>query len=107
MAALLSPALAMPSAVGQLAPTLPAGKLPAEKARAAAQDFEAVFINSMVQQIFAEVKGEGPLGDGVGTGVWRSFLGEEYAKSFAKAGGIGLSNDIYRALLARQEASQS
>jgi Rod binding domain-containing protein len=36
--------------------------------------------------------------------VWRSFLGEEYAKSFAKAGGIGLADHVYRALIAQQEA---
>ena len=33
------------------------------KARAAAQDFEAVFLNSMFQQMFADV-GEGPFGGG-------------------------------------------
>lgn len=81
-----------------------AGTAPAEKARSTAQDFEAVFLNSMFQQMFASVGGEGPFGGG-GTSVWRSFLTDEYAKSFAKAGGIGIGNEVYRALIAQQEAS--
>ena len=72
------------------------------KAKATSQDFEAVFLNSMFQQMFTGVSGEGPLGGSGGAGVWRSFLTDEYSKSFAKAGGIGLSDTIYRELIARQ-----
>jgi len=75
------------------------------KARSTAQDFEAVFLNSMFQHMFAGIDGEGPFGGSGGAGVWRSFLSEEYAKSFAKAGGIGLADPVYRSLLAHQEAS--
>jgi Rod binding domain-containing protein len=74
------------------------------KARAAAQEFEAVFLNTMFQQMFTAIDGEGPFGGQGGAGVWRSFLTEEYAKSFAKAGGIGLADDVYRTLIAQQEA---
>jgi peptidoglycan hydrolase FlgJ len=74
------------------------------KARATATEFEAVFLNSMFNQMFAGIDGDGPFGGSGGAGVWRSFLSEEYAKSFAKAGGIGLADHVYRALLAQQEA---
>lgn len=83
-----------------------AGKLNAtskEKARASAQDFEAVFINSMFQQMFTGLQGEGPFGGNGATGVWRSFLTDEYSKSFAKAGGIGIADQVYRSLMAQQE----
>ena len=73
------------------------------RARAAAQDFEAVFINSMFSQMFTDVGGEGPFGGAGATGVWRSLLTQEYSKSFVKAGGIGIANDVYRSLLAHQE----
>jgi flagellar protein FlgJ len=73
------------------------------KARANAQDFEATFLNSMFQHMFAGVDGEGPLGGSAGTGVWRSFLTDEYAKSFAKTGGIGIADQVYRSLLTQQE----
>ena len=72
------------------------------KARAAAQDFEAVLLNTMFSQMSTGTDGEGPFGGGPGAGVWRSFLTDEYAKSFAKAGGIGLSDHVYRALIAQQ-----
>jgi peptidoglycan hydrolase FlgJ len=77
---------------------------PHEKARAAAQEFEAVFLNSMFSEMFTAIDGEGPFGGGPGAGVWRSFLTDEYAKSFARAGGIGIADDVYRTLLAQQEA---
>jgi Rod binding domain-containing protein len=72
------------------------------KAKASAQDFEAVFLNSMFSQMTSGIKGEGPFGDTPGTGVWRSMLTEEYSKSFAKAGGVGISNDVYRTLILQQ-----
>jgi Rod binding domain-containing protein len=75
----------------------------ADKARGAAQDFEAVFLNAMFQQMFSNV-GQGPFGGGQAAGVWRTFLTDEYAKSFAKAGGIGIADHVQRALLAQQEA---
>ena len=82
-----------------------AGKTGVARAKSAAQDFEAVFLGQMFQHMFTGIDGEGPFGGGVGVGIWRSFLTEQYAKSFAKAGGVGLANHVYRSLLAHQEAS--
>ena len=73
-----------------------------KKTRAQAQDFEAMFLNSMFSQMTSSLKGEGPFGDTPGTGVWRSMLTEQYSKSFAKAGGVGLSNDVFRTLILQQ-----
>ena len=73
------------------------------KAKAASQDFEAVFLNSMFQQMFTGMEGEGPMGGKGASGVWRSFLTDEYSKSFAKAGGIGIADQVYRSLLKQQE----
>jgi Rod binding domain-containing protein len=72
------------------------------KAKGAAQDFESVFLNSMFSQMTSGIKGEGPFGDTPGTGVWRSMLTEEYSKSFAKAGGVGIASDVYRTLILQQ-----
>jgi Rod binding domain-containing protein len=76
------------------------------KARATAQDFEAVFLNSMFQHMFTGMDGDGPFGGNGATGVWRSMLTDEYAKSFAKSGGIGIADQVYRTLIAQQEARQ-
>ncbi len=74
------------------------------KARAAAQDFEAVFLNSMFQNMFTGISGDGPFGGSGAVGVWRSMLTDEYSKSFAKSGGIGIADQVYRTLMAQQEA---
>jgi len=72
------------------------------KAKATATDFEAMFLNSMFSQMTTGIKGDGPFGDTPGTGVWRSMLTEQYSKNFAKAGGVGISNDVYRTLIMQQ-----
>ena len=72
------------------------------KAKSTATDFEAMFLNSMFSQMTSGIKGEGPFGDTPGTGVWRSMLTEQYSKNFAKAGGVGISNDVFRTLILRQ-----
>ncbi len=74
------------------------------KAHAAAQDFEAVFLNSMFQNMFTGIGGEGPFGGSGAAGVWRSMLTDEYARSFVKSGGIGIADQVYRTLIAQQEA---
>jgi peptidoglycan hydrolase FlgJ len=73
-----------------------------KKTRAKAQDFEAMFLNSMFSQMTSGVKGDGPFGDTTGTGMWRSMLTDEYSKSFAKSGGVGISNDVFRTLILQQ-----
>ncbi|OJV01327.1 MAG: chemotaxis protein chel [Nitrobacter sp. 62-23] len=77
-----------------------------QKATATSQDFEAMFLNSMFSQMTAGLKGEGPFGDTPGTGVWRSMLTEQYSRSFAKAGGVGVSDAVFRTLI-MQQASQT
>jgi Rod binding domain-containing protein len=72
------------------------------KAKATATDFEAMFLNSMFSQMTTGVKGDGPFGDTPGTGVWRSMLTEQYSKSFAKAGGVGISDDVFHTLIMQQ-----
>jgi Rod binding domain-containing protein len=72
------------------------------KAKATATDFEAMFLNSMFSQMTSGIKGEGPFGDTTGTGVWRSMLTEQYSKSFAQAGGVGISRDVFRTLIMQQ-----
>ena len=85
-----------------VAPTVRAGAA-MTKARAAAEDFEGMFLNSMFSQMMTGIDGEGPFGGNQATGVWRSFLTNEYSKAFAKTGGIGLAKSVYDSLMAQQE----
>lgn len=72
------------------------------KAKAAAEDFEAMFLNTMFQQMFTGIDGDGPFGGSGALKVWRSFLTDQYAKTFAKSGGIGIASDVYSELLRLQ-----
>lgn len=59
--------------------------------------FEAQFLKTMLEQAYAGLSGEGPLGGaGVGSEAWRSFLIDEQAKAMTARGGIGLAAQIYR-----------
>jgi flagellar protein FlgJ len=111
--ALSAPTLGAPAAASlarnvALDPGTAAGAKPATdfkaKARNTAVNFESQFLNSMFSQMLAGVQGDGPFGGGPAVGVWRSFLTEQYSKSFAKAGGIGIADKVYHTLLAQQEA---
>ena len=93
----LSAALAAKAARPDVPPAV------AAKARGAAQDFEAVFLNAMFGQMFSGV-GEGPFSGGQAAKTWQGFLTDEYAKNFAKAGGIGIADTVYKELIALQEA---
>jgi Rod binding domain-containing protein len=73
------------------------------KARAAAQDFESVFLNAMLQPMVSAANDGGPFGGSPATGVWRSMLTDEYAKAFSAAGGIGIADHVYHSLIAAQE----
>ena len=102
----MASALTMPT-ISAAATAALAGKTSAAsgrvaKAKAAGEDFEAVFLNSMFQQMFSGV-GQGPFSGGNGASMWRSFLTDEYSKSFVKAGGVGIAPQVTRELLAQQE----
>ena len=71
--------------------SLAAGAEP--RPRRPATDFEAMFLNSMFSQMTNGLKGEGPFGNTAGTGVWRSMQTEQYSKSFAQAGGVGIAKE--------------
>jgi len=73
--------------------------------REAAKQFETVFINEMLGFMYQGVPTNGPFSGGNGEAVMRSMLHEEYAKSIAARGGVGISDTVYRELLAIQEGT--
>jgi peptidoglycan hydrolase FlgJ len=72
------------------------------KAKSASEQFESMFLNSMFQQMFTDVGGEGPFGGSGALKVWRSMLTDQYAESFARNGGIGIASHVYDQLLKQQ-----
>lgn len=71
------------------------------QARKVAQEFEALFVGMMLKSM-RETTGKDTLtGGGHGEDTYRSLLDDEYAKTIASHGGIGLAEAIERQL-ARQ-----
>jgi peptidoglycan hydrolase FlgJ len=78
-----------------------------DNAKVAAGNFEAMFLNTMFQQMFTGIDGEGPFGGKGALKVWRSFLTDQYAKTFTKAGGVGIAGHVYEQLLKQQGVKAS
>jgi len=75
-------------------------------AKKAAEDFESVFLTSMLESMFEGVKTDGPYGGGSSEKTYRSLLINEYAKQISQSGGLGISEQITRDLIALQEGAQ-
>ena len=75
--------------------------------KAAAQEFEAVFMSQMLEHMFAGVETNELLGGGDAEDIYRSMMVEEYGKLTAKSGGIGVADHVTRQLLQDQEAKTS
>ena len=102
----MSDPLLVPGLTASLAGNTPKLASLEQRTRATARDFEGLFLNSMLQQMFQNV-GNGPFGGGHAASVWRSFLTDEYAKSIAKNGGVGIADHVYKSLMALQEAKST
>ncbi len=70
--------------------------------RAKAQEFEAVMIAQLLKPMFETVQVDELTGGGFGEEMTRSLLVEEYGRTIAEAGGLGMSDAIMRALVAAQ-----
>ena len=71
--------------------------------RHAAEEFEAVFISQMLAPMFETVNTDELFGGGPGADIYRSMMVEEYGKTIARAGGLGIADAVQRELLALQE----
>lgn len=87
-------------------PERPRGPQSPDQVRATAEEFEAVFLAQMVEQMMGDTT-ESSFGGGPGEAAFSSMLNEEYAKVIAKAGGIGLADSLVREMLAMQEGRDS
>lgn len=72
----------------------------------AARDFEAQFVSTLFQSMFEGTGEENPFGGGPGEKMFQSLLVDQYGRETARAGGIGIADQIYREILKLQEASQ-
>lgn len=93
------------SAVSTTAPNVNTKDL--AKAREAAEDFEAFFISHAMESMFEGVSTDGMFGGGNAEKIYRSLLINEYGKSMAKTGNVGVADSIMRTIIEMQEAANS
>lgn len=79
----------------------------AGKVDATAEDFEALFLTQMMERMFSGLGEDGPLGGGAAGGAYRSMLADQYGKTVAASGGIGLADQVRRELIALQQGTTS
>jgi len=79
-----------------------AGVRTEEQAAKVANEFESFFLGQMVEGMFTGLDGGGPFSGGAGEKAFSGLLHEEYAKVFAKNGGIGLSDQLKTEILRMQ-----
>lgn len=77
----------------------------ADKAEAAAKDYESVFISQFLGSMFSGIKSDGITGGGQGEEMFRSLMVNEYAKSIVQRGGFGIANHMKAELLKHQQVS--
>ena len=75
------------------------------RAQEQGHEFEAVFLSTMLNQMFSGLKTDGPFQGGHAEEQFRSLLVDELGKSIADAGGIGVADAVARELIAIQEES--
>lgn len=81
---------------------LPPGQV--ERLRKAAGSFETMAIGEMLKPIFETAdNADGPFGGGAGEKMFRPMIVEQIAGSVEAAGGLGLTDIIYRQMLQAQE----
>lgn len=74
------------------------------KAKEAATDFEAFFLSRMMESMFDGVSTSGMFGGGHAEKIYRSLLLDEYGKTMAKTGNIGIADSVMAAIIKMQEA---
>ncbi|MEM6834754.1 MAG: rod-binding protein [Sphingomonadales bacterium] len=74
--------------------------------RQSAQEFEGMFLSTLLETMFSGLETEGPFGGGHSEKVYRSLMVQEYGKAIAQAGGIGIADSLEKELLSLQEIGQ-
>jgi len=81
------------------------GKSPmsVEKAKAAAEEFEAFFLSQFLNSMSSGLETDEMFGGGESEKLFKDMLNQEYAKSMSRQNGIGIADAVFREMLAMQE----
>jgi Rod binding domain-containing protein len=75
----------------------------ADKADAAAKEYESVFIAQFLGSMFAGIKTDGLTGGGQGEEMFRSLMVDQFSKNIVKRGGFGIADHMKAELLKHQQ----
>ncbi len=89
------------SRIPAIPPSTAAANAPA--IRRAATEFEAQAIAAMFRPVFETVATDGPFRGGSAEAHWRPMLVDAIARDFARQGGIGIGDAVFRELMRAQE----
>ena len=73
------------------------------KTKAAAKDFEGVFLSEMMSHMFEGTGTDPEFGGGAGEDMFHSLLVNEYGKEMARNGGIGIADQLQKAMIQMQQ----
>ncbi len=76
-----------------------------EGLRQQAEELEAVFLNTLVSEMFKGLGKDSENGGDFSTDTWRGMQSEQFAAAIAKTGGVGIADQIMTSLLQAQEQS--
>ena len=86
-------------------PSVPGGKkIDEAKLKKASEDFEALFINQLMQSMRRTVLKSKFLADAPGKEVYQSLFDRELSKKMAQKGALGVGKIIYRKVLEHEKA---
>lgn len=68
-----------------------------------AESFESFFLSRMMETMFEGVSTNGLFGGGNAEKIYRSMLLDEYGKTMAQTGGIGIKDYVMTSILEMQE----
>lgn len=71
-----------------------------------ARDFEAMFMTEMLRPMFEGIKPDETFGGGKGEEMFQSFLLDEYGKSMAAQGTLGIADLVKEQLIEMQSRAQ-
>lgn len=80
-------------------------KMSDQQIQKVAEDFEAMFLNDVLKNMFEGIKTNGLFGGGHGEDQYKSLLTEEYAKVIAKSGGVGIADHVKKEMIRLQEVA--
>ena len=70
-----------------------------QKLKEACQEFEAIFLHKMLQQMRAGIPSGGLIGESYASKIYKDMLDEQYSKLIAKSpGSIGIAELLYQQL---------